>query len=138
MSDKPLHPPVLRLGAYAGIVGSLAGMVGNLIHPATPLHDPTGVAQAIAASDAWTAIHLVIIAGIALMLGGLLAIYLSIGTEPARSYAHLGWAAAIVGVAIGLILVILDGVGAKQLADQWAAAPPSEQPFFLRDVLANE
>ena len=41
---------VFRLGAVAAIVGSLAGMVGNLIHPVVPLDDPSGVARAIADS----------------------------------------------------------------------------------------
>jgi hypothetical protein len=47
-------------------------------------------------------------------------------------------AAAVVGIAIGVILVILDGVAAKQLADEWAVAPPEERTIALRLVLANE
>jgi hypothetical protein len=129
---------ILRLGGVAAIVGSLAGMIGNLVHPATPLDDPPGVARAIADSDAWTAIHLVIIAGIVLMLGGLLAVYRSIPDGLAGALARFGWAAAIAGIAVGTILVILDGVTAKQLADDWAAAPPDERAAALRVVLANE
>ena len=129
---------ILRLGGVAAIVGSLAGMIGNLVHPATPLDDPPGVARAIADSDAWTAIHLVIIAGIVLMLGGLLADYRSIPDGLAGALARFGWAAAIAGIAVGTILVILDGVTAKQLADDWAAAPPDERAAALRVVLANE
>jgi len=129
---------VFRLGAVAAIVGSLAGMVGNLIHPATPLDDPPGVARAIADSDAWTPIHLIIVLGIMLMLGGLLALYRSIPGGLARALAQFGWAAAIAGIAVGLVLVILDGVAAKQLADEWAQAPAEEQAATLRVVLANE
>jgi len=129
---------VFRLGAVAAIVGSLAGMVGNLIHPATPLDDPPGVARAIADSDAWTPIHLIIVLGIMLMLGGLLALYRSIPGGLARALAQFGWAAAIAGIAVGLVLVILDGVAAKQLADEWAGAPAEEQAAALRVVLANE
>src|SRR4029453_7840380 len=46
--------------------------------------------------------------------------------------------AAIAGIAVGLVLVILDGVAAKQLADEWAQAPAEEQAAALRVVLANE
>jgi hypothetical protein len=35
---------IFRIGAIAGIVGSLLAMVGNLLHPATPIGDPEGVA----------------------------------------------------------------------------------------------
>lgn len=129
---------IFRLGAAAAVVGSLAGMVGNLIHPVTPLDDPAGVARVIADSAAWTPIHLVIVFGIALMLGGLLALYRSIQGGLAAAFAGLGWAAAIAGIAVGLILVMLDGVAAKQLAEEWARAPADEQAAALRVVLANE
>ena len=39
---------IFRIGAVAGIVGSLLAMVGNLLHPATPIGDPKGVARTIA------------------------------------------------------------------------------------------
>lgn len=129
---------LFRLGAVAAVVGSLAGMVGNLIHPPTPLGDPPGVARAIADSHAWTPIHLIIVTGIMLMLGGLLALYRSIPGGLAGALAQFGWAAAIAGVAVGLVLVMLDGVAAKQLADEWARAPAAEQSAALRVVLANE
>jgi len=73
-----------------------------------------------------------------LMLGGLLALYRSIPGGLARALAQFGWAAAIAGIAVGLVLVILDGVAAKQLADEWAGAPAEEQAAALRVVLANE
>jgi hypothetical protein len=129
---------IFRLGAVAAILGSLAGMVGNLIHPVTPLDDPPGVARVIADSDAWTAIHLVIVVGIMLMLGGLLALYRSIPGGLAGALAQLGWAAAVAGITVGLVLVILDGVAAPQLAEEWARAPAEEQAAALRVVLANE
>jgi hypothetical protein len=114
------------------------GMVGNLIHPATPLDDPEGVARVIAESDGWVLIHLTIIFGIMLMLGGLVALYHSIRGGLAGALARFGLAAAVAGIAVGLVLVILDGVGAKQLADEWAQASPDEQITALRIVLANE
>jgi hypothetical protein len=129
---------VYRVGAAAAIVGSLAGMVGNLIHPATPLDDPSGVAEVIAGSDGWLAIHLTIVAGIILMLGALVALRHSITGGFAGAMARFGLAAGVAGIAVGLILVILDGVTAKQLADQWAIAPAGEKDIALRVMLANE
>lgn len=129
---------IFRMGATAAIVGSLAGMIGNLVHPETPLNDPQGVARVIADNDAWTVIHLVIVFAVMFMLGGLLALYRSIPGGLARALAELGWAAAVAGVAVGLVLVILDGVAARQLAEEWARAPAEEQVAALRVVLGNE
>jgi hypothetical protein len=129
---------LLRLGAGAGIAGSLVAMVGNLLHPATPTGDPEGVARTIARSEIWVADHLAIVLGLILMLGGLVAIGRSIGVGPAGALARLGEVAAVAGVTVGLILVTLDGVAAKHIAQAWAAAPPQEAPAALRLVLAEE
>lgn len=129
---------LVRLGAWAGILGSLVAMVGNLIHPATPIGDPEGVARAIADSGIWVADHLAIVLGLILMLGGLVAIARSISIGLPGALARLGQIAAVAGVTVGLILVILDGVAAKHIAEAWAAAPPEEEAAALRIVLAEE
>jgi hypothetical protein len=129
---------IFRIGGIAAILGSLFAAVGNLLHPVTPRHDPEGVAQVIAQSEHWTLIHLIITLGILLMLAGLIAIRHSIQGGLPEAVARLGAYAGTIGVTIGLITVILDGVAAKQLADQWAMAPESEKPVALAMVSVNE
>jgi hypothetical protein len=55
MPTKTRHEEgsILRIGSVAGIVGALLAIVGNLLHPATPIGDPQGVAQTIAWSEIW-------------------------------------------------------------------------------------
>jgi Domain of unknown function (DUF4386) len=129
---------VLRLGGGAAIVGAILGGIGNLVHPVTPMHDQVGVARVIADSKIWVPVHLAIVVGILLMLGGLVALYHSIRGGLADALARLGLFASVVGVTIGLILVILDGVAAPQLAQEWAAAAPGDQAVALGLVHANE
>ena len=118
---------ILRLGGVAAIVGPLLGMVGNLVHPVTPTDDPEGVARVIAESDAWVPIHLAIVICIVLMLGGLVALRRAIRTGLAGVFARFGLLAALAGAMLGLILVILDGVAARQLAQEWAETPAGDQ-----------
>jgi len=129
---------VFRIGSVAGIVGALLGMVGNLVHPATPTDDPEGVARTIAGSELWVADHLAIVLGLILMLGGLVAIAHSIQGGLPGALSRLGSVAAVAGITVGLILVILDGLAAKHIAEAWATAPPAEQAAALRLVLAEE
>ncbi len=129
---------IFMIGGWAAIVGSLMGMVGNLLHPQTPIGDPLGTAQVIAESDSWVPLHLLIVFGISLMLLGLFALYRSITGSLPEALAKFGMLAATVGIAIGLLLVIMDGVGARQLAEEWAQAPPDEQASALQIVTANE
>src|SRR5215218_6534208 len=129
---------IFRIGAVAGIVGALLAMVGNLLHPATPIGDPEGVARTIAQSQRWVLVHLVIVVGLILMLGALIALSRSIEGGLAGALAQLGSVAAVAGVTVGVVLVIVDGVAAKHLADAWEAAPPDQAAAALRVVLAEE
>jgi Domain of unknown function (DUF4386) len=129
---------IVRLGSIAAIVGSLGAAIGNLLHPVTPRDDPEGVAQVIADSSAWTEIHLLIILGTLLMLGGIVAIGHTIRDGLPEALARLATYAATIGTTLGMATVILDGVGAKQLADQWAASPASARAVALAVVSANE
>jgi Domain of unknown function (DUF4386) len=61
------------------------------------------------------------------VLGGLVAIARSIHGGLPGALARLGSVAAVAGVTVGLILVTLDGLAAKQLAEAWATAPPQDQ-----------
>lgn len=127
-----------KIGSVCAIAGALLAAVGNILHPVTPRDDPVGVARVIAESDAWTLIHEVIILGVILMFLGLIAIGASIGGGASEALGRLGVYAAAVGTTLGLATVILDGVGAKQLADQWAAAPEATKADALSLVSMNE
>ena len=129
---------VFRLGGGAAILGAILGGIGNAVHPVTPENDPVGVARVIADSELWTPIHLAIVFGIALMLGGLVAIRHSIREGAGGALARFGLVAAIAGATIGLVLVILDGVAARQLAQEWADASSGERHVALELVHANE
>ena len=138
-TDQPRSEArIIRIGSVGGIVGSLLAMVGNLLHPAPPIGDPEGVARTIAESEIWVPVHLVIVLGLILMLGGLVAIARSIEGGLPGALAQLGSVAAVAGVTVGVVLVIVDGVAAKHLAEAWEAAPPEERAVALRVVLAEE
>jgi hypothetical protein len=129
---------VCKIGGTAAVVGALLGMVGNLVHPATPIGDRQGVAMVIAESDGWVPIHLAIVLGIVLMLAGLFAIRHSIEDGLPEVLASLGLVFGVAGATIGLVLVILDGVAARQLAEEWAASSVDGQGMALSLVHVNE
>jgi hypothetical protein len=129
---------IFKLGGGTAILGSLFAGVGNLLHPITPRDDPEGVAQVIARSEHWTVIHLIIIFGVIFMLAGLIAIRQMIEDGLPEVLARLGVYVGTIGTTVGLITVILDGVAAKTLADQWALGPESDKQIALAVVSANE
>src|SRR5262245_52778267 len=129
---------VFRIGGTSAIIGAILGGIGNLVHPVTPENDPVGVARVIADSDIWVSVHLAIVIGIVLMLAGLIAVYHSIRGGLPGALARFGLFAAVAGATIGLVLVILDGVAARQLAQEWASAAPGEKATALGLVHVNE
>lgn len=129
---------ILRIGGWAAIVGSAMAGAGNLLHPSTPLDDDAGTAQVIADSVTWVPVHLVIVFGIILMLGGLVALQRSMPTGLAGALAQFGLTAAVAGVAVGVVLVILDGVAAPVLAERWATAPVEVKGTALGILVATQ
>lgn len=130
---------LMRIGSVAAIVGAVLAGVGNGLHPVIPRDDPVGVARAIAVSGHWTLIHVVIVFGLIMMLAGLLGIRHSLASGGLTgALTRLGMYAATLGTTLGIITVTLDGVAAKQLADQWAAATEPTRSIALGLVSANE
>src|SRR5512132_4377564 len=129
---------VFRLGGASAIIGAILGGVGNLVHPYTPENDPVGVARVIAHSEIWVSVHLAIVLGIVWMLGGLVAVYRSIRSGLPGALARFGLFVGVAGATIGLVLVILDGVAARQLAQEWASAAPDEKATARGLVHMNE
>lgn len=138
MSSDSTQFWMLRLGGGAAVVGSAIAMVGNLLHPATPTRDPHGVAHTIASTDMWVAVHVAIVLGLIIMAGGFAGLYQALRGGAAGAVARMGFMAAIAGTTVGLILVILDGVAAKHIADAWASAPLDESAAALRILMAEE
>ena len=138
LEDREYARSLFRLGGASAVVGALLAGAGNLLHPVTPIDDPEGVARAIAESEIWVPVHLVIVLGLVLMLGGLVAVYHSIRGGTAGALARFGLFAAVAGATIGLVVVLLDGIAAPQLAQEWAAAPPDQRATALSLVQANE
>ncbi|HEY2958964.1 MAG TPA: DUF4386 family protein [Actinomycetota bacterium] len=133
---------ILRIGSAAGIAGALLGMAGNLAHPTTPAasQDAEGLARTIAGSGSWVPDHLVILLGLILMLGGVVATARSISIRGGLpgALAQLGSIAAVAGVTVGLLLLSIDGVAAKHLAQAAATAPSGERAAALHALLAEE
>jgi hypothetical protein len=80
----------------------------------------------------------VILLGLILMLGGLVAIARSIRGGLPEALARLGSIAAVAGATVGLLLLSIDGVAAKHLAQAWATAPSGEHAAALHALLAEE
>lgn len=117
----PLLPVLALLGT--GLL-----FAGTLLHP---MHaDPNMAAEAFteyAADRHWVTSHLLQLAGIWAMTGALVLLARRLEEGAARSWARLGMAFAIAGMATAAALQAVDGVALKAMVDRWAAASEPEK-----------
>lgn len=113
-----------RWGGIAAVVGALAALVANALHPRiTDLDDATSaMIEEVARSGAWVPLHLVLIAAILLIAGGLFALARSLKGGPAEGLARLAKGSLLISTSVALVTLGIDGFSSKDASDAWAAA----------------
>ena len=119
-----------RIGAVALPLGIIVLLVAEFFHPQRehPMDFPA-VFMEYAHSNIWTAVHLAQYFGFLLLLGGLVALYYSVGTEQGAGagLAPFGLAAAVTTAASFTVLQAVDGIALKRAVDAWASAPADQE-----------
>jgi hypothetical protein len=120
---------VLRPSATLLVSGLITYVGVTFLHTGGPANDHKVIFGDYAGSDDWTAVHLGQFIGMALIVGGLLALSTGIRLRSGAEawVARLG--AATAGIALGLygVLQAVDGVALKQAVDSWASAPGADK-----------
>lgn len=122
---------LFKSGSVLAIVGAVLGLVANVLHPRTSETGAAAAAELIARSDIWVGDHVGILVAVLFATAGLLAVYRSLSGERAVAFARLGAGAALVGASLWSVLIGVDGIAAKRLADAWAAAPSADKAVAL-------
>ncbi|MDK1030175.1 MAG: hypothetical protein QGD96_12730 [Anaerolineae bacterium] len=100
------------------------------------INDSQAVLQSIVDNPIVTGTHVVIYAGILLLVGGLLALHRSITGEPGAALARLGFTAAMMGASIMSVSVVFEASFAtKVLVDSWATAADKAIPFAVAEAV---
>src|SRR5215212_5282270 len=120
-----------RIGAIALPLGVTLFVVATAIfhpHREAPMDNPA-VFMEYAESDTWVAIHFAQWFAALLLIGGFVALYYSITTQPEvnAAVARFGLAAAVLAGAALTMLQAVDGVALKWAVDTWASAPADQE-----------
>jgi hypothetical protein len=126
------YRPLLRIGAIAIPVGWVILLVSTDLHPGH--QDPNDFAAAFteyAASSSWIAVHAGQLLGYLLLIGGLIALFSTVGavSAAAAAWGRLARACASVTLAAFSALQAIDGVTLIRAIDAWVAAPPETKPL---------
>jgi hypothetical protein len=138
MAIKNLRP-MYRIGGILLIVGSVLGVVTNLLHPNPPdIGDPIAQLKLISTSEHWGPIHVGIVLASIIRLGGLVAFTYSFNEGYGAAWSRIALAGAIVGGAAAVVLFAVDGIASQKLAIAWAHAAPSEIPIAYQVSQSNQ
>jgi hypothetical protein len=122
----------LLFSAVLLIAGEVVYQVAELFHPEGG-RTANDVFTSYANSAPWTFVHEAQFAGSAMVLFGLLALFVALGVTSGIGglVSRFAAASAVAALALNGALYGVDGVGLKQAIDAWVGAPASAQSSFF-------
>ncbi len=117
------------MSAWLLLAGQILYVLITLLHTGGEANNHPAIFAAYAASSTWTAVHVAQFACTAIMLAGLLALFLALDpqTELARWTARFAAACTITAFALYGAVLAVDGVALKQAVQAWVNAPEAEK-----------
>jgi hypothetical protein len=130
MMDGMINHKALRPSATLLFVGTLIALVAGLFHPSRQAaNDHAGAFAEYATSAHWTAIHVGQFAGMAVIIAGLVVLFVALNVQSGTpDWAGVsGVSSAVVTLALYGVLQAVDGVALKQAVDTWAHASDADR-----------
>ncbi|MET1084611.1 MAG: hypothetical protein ABWY12_16435 [Burkholderiales bacterium] len=123
----------LRLAGATAFAGGTLTFIGNLFHPREPgqLDSAANLFDVVVRHGTWTADHLLIAIGLALMLNGLSGLAHSIHGQPGATWARFAWHMAVLGTLFGLALMLTEAVAVTSLAHAWNSSAGGDKDLLL-------
>ena len=129
---------LFKAGATLFLVAGPLGGLGQALHPRPNPDDHLSMIAAAAATPFWIPIHVASMLSVVLTLAGLVALSRSLSTQPERGLARLGLMTAVIGAAVTLVGLALDGVALRHIADAWSITSGADRAVMTAIALAVE
>ncbi len=131
--DTPsvVDPREMRIGSALLLIGGTGAFIANLFHP----HDfPTQaepLLRFVAAIPYWSRLHFLIMISVVLLVCGYAMLTRNLADPRSRALGTLGRYLVILGGAVYMVEVMVDGFGMSYFAKQWATATDPAQKAAL-------
>ena len=130
----------LRVGSIALLLGGAGAFIANLFHPHDVPHQTEALLRLVAATKHWSQLHFLIMLSVVLLVCGLAMLTRNLADPMARALGVLGRYMVILGGAVYLVEIMIDGFATKFFADRWSqAADPAQKAalFTSADAVAH-
>jgi hypothetical protein len=119
-----------RVGAVGGIAGAFLAIIGNLLHPPLPT-DAIAAHTIIAQQRYWDVVHLIIILAAVCLAVFFVALAAESATPHGRAWSWTGATVGLLGAAVLIVGIGIDGYAGKALANMYQAARDNERFVHL-------
>ena len=140
MPASAVNRTELRVGSAVVLLGGIGGFIANLFHPHDVPHQTEALLRMVAAAKHWSQLHFLIMLSIVFLVCGLAMLTRNLADPVARALGTLGRYMVILGGAVYLVEIMIDGFATKFFADRWSeAADPAQKAalFTSADAVAH-
>ncbi len=130
----------MRVGSIAMLIGGSGVFVANLFHPHDVPHQTDLLLPMLAAAPHWSQLHFIIVLSVVFLVCGLAMLTRTLADPMARALGTLGRYLVILGGAVYMVEVMIDGFATKFFADRWASTTDPAQKaalFVSADAVAH-
>lgn len=124
------HHARLQVGGLAALIGGVGGLVVNAFHPPPPPQTEELLAL-VASLPHWALLHYAAaLAAVFVVVGLALLVHTLEGSE-ARALGEAGKYVTVLGAAVFVVAIVIDGYGYPHYAEQWMLAGADERASIL-------
>jgi hypothetical protein len=119
-----------QIGGITTLIGGVGAIVVNILHPRPPAHTDE-LLTLVASVPYWTIIHYIAALAAVSIVSGLALLVRTLQDARARALGEVGKYVTILGGAVFLVAITVDGHGFPYFARRWMAASGDEQAVVL-------
>src|SRR6476646_8161124 len=121
----------LRVGSIVLLLGGTGAFIANLFHPHDFPTETEALLRFVAAKPHWSHLHFLIMIAVVFLVCGLAMLTRNLADPMARALGTLGRYMVVLGGAVYMVEVMIDGFAMRYFARHWAAATDPVQKAAL-------
>ena len=115
----------LQVGGIAAVIGGLGAILVNALHPHPPARTDE-LLRLVASVPYWTILHYAAALTAGMVVSGLTLLVMTLKHSPARAIGEVGSCVTVLGGAVFVTAIVIDGYGFPYFARLWLAAGANE------------
>lgn len=129
--DSVVDRKELRVGSVVLFLGGTGAFIANLFHPHDFPSQTEALLRFVAARPHWSHLHFMVMISVVFLACGLAMVTRNLADPMARAIGTLGRYMVILGSAVYMVEVMVDGFAMRYFARTWAAATDPAQKAAL-------